>query len=87
MALDIKETAYRNLLENTALLSPINGVVTARNYDSGDMYSGGNPIYTVEEIRPVKLMVNVSESLFTKVKKGHEVDIRTGCVRRRGFQG
>ena len=41
MALDIKETAYRNLLENTALLSPINGVVTARNYDSGDMYSGG----------------------------------------------
>ena len=76
MALDIKETAYRNLLENTALLSPINGVVTVRNYDNGDMYSGGNPIYTVEEIRPVKLMVNVSESLFTKVKKGHEVDIR-----------
>lgn len=38
MALDIKETAYRNLLENTALLSPINGVVTARNYDSGDRY-------------------------------------------------
>ena len=31
MALDIKETAYRNLLENTSLLSPINGVVTARN--------------------------------------------------------
>ena len=48
MALDIKETAYRNLLENTALLSPINGVVTARNYDSGDMYSGGEPVLVVE---------------------------------------
>ena len=87
MALDIKETAYRNLLENTALLSPINGVVTARNYDSGDMYSGGNPIYTVEEIRPVKLMVNVSESLFTKVKKGHEVDIRLDVYGDEVFKG
>ena len=87
MALDIKETAYRNLLENTALLSPINGVVTARNYDNGDMYSGGNPIYTVEEIRPVKLMVNVSESLFTKVKKGHEVDIRLDVYGDEVFKG
>ena len=44
MQLDVKKTAYKNLLENTALLSPINGVVTARNYDNGDMYSGGNPV-------------------------------------------
>lgn len=41
MSLDIRKTSYNNLLENTSLLSPINGVVTARNYDSGDMYSGG----------------------------------------------
>jgi len=71
----------------TQLLSPISGVVTARNYDSGDMYSGGNPIYTVEEIRPVKLMVNVSESLFTKVKKGHEVDIRLDVYGDEVFKG
>ena len=73
-SLEVARETYKNLVENTQLLSPISGIVTARNYDSGDMYSGGNPIYTVEEIRPVKLMVNVSESLFTKVKKGHEVD-------------
>lgn len=69
------------------MLSPISGIVTARNYDSGDMYSGGNPIYTVEEIRPVKLMVNVSESLFTKVKKGHEVDIRLDVYGDEVFKG
>ena len=56
--------------------SPINGIVTARNYDSGDMYSGGDPIFTVEQIRPVKLMINVSESFFTKVKKGMDVDVK-----------
>ena len=48
MALDVQKTTYKNLLENTALLSPINGVVTARNYDNGDMYSGGNPVLVVE---------------------------------------
>lgn len=30
-ALDVRRTSYNNLLENTQLLSPIHGVVTARN--------------------------------------------------------
>ena len=74
--LDVSRATYKNLQENTQLLSPITGIVTARNYDSGDMYSGGSPIFTVEQIRPVKLLINVSQSLFTKVKKGKDVDIR-----------
>lgn len=39
--LDVSRATYKNLQENTQLLSPITGIVTARNYDSGDMYSGG----------------------------------------------
>ena len=74
MQLDVKQTAYDNLVENTFLLSPINGVITARNYDNGDMYSGGSPVLVVEQITPVKLMINVSETYFTKVKKGEPVD-------------
>ena len=76
MQLDVKETAYKNLLENTSLLSPISGVVTARNYDNGDMYSGGDPVLVVEQITPVKLLINVSEIYFTKVKKGAPVDVK-----------
>lgn len=31
------------------------------------MYSGGNPVFIiVEDIQPVKLLVHVSESYFTK---------------------
>ncbi|MDR0430916.1 MAG: efflux RND transporter periplasmic adaptor subunit [Tannerellaceae bacterium] len=75
-ALDVSKTAYQNLLENNKLLSPISGVVTARNYDNGDMYGGALPVYTVQQFRPVKLMVNVSESYFTRVKKGMNVDVR-----------
>ena len=76
MALDVQKTTYKNLLENTALLSPINGVVTARNYDNGDMYSGGDPVLVVEQITPVKLMINVSEGYFAKVKKGSPVAVK-----------
>lgn len=85
--IEISRAIYKNLHENTQLLSPISGIVTARNYDSGDMYSGGNPIYTIEEIRPVKLKVNVSESLFTKVKKGNEVDIKLDVYGDEIFKG
>lgn len=87
MTLDVRETSYKNMLENTALLSPINGVVTARNYDSGDMYAGGTPVLTVEQIMPVKLMINVSETYFTKVKKGQSVKIKVDVYENEAFEG
>ena len=87
MNLDIRETSYKNLLENTSLLSPINGVVTARNYDNGDMYSGGEPVLVVEQITPVKLYINVSEGYFTKVKKGAPVSVKVDVYGDEEFEG
>lgn len=69
---DVAKSSYDNLLENTTLVSPVSGVVSARNYDNGDM-TGSNPVLVVEQIRPVKIMINVSESLFSKVKRGMKV--------------
>ena len=74
MSLDVAETQYKNIMENTQLLSPIDGIVTARNYDNGDLYAGA-AILTVEQISPVKLMVNVSENYYSKVKKGDKAAI------------
>ena len=69
MLLDVNETMYANRLENTQLLSPISGVVTARNYDNGDM-PGNMPILTIESLSPVKMIINVSENYYPRVKKG-----------------
>lgn len=71
---EVGKATYENLLENTTLTAPISGIVTARNYDKGDM-TGGLPVLVIEQIRPVKIMINVSESLFAKVKKGMKVYI------------
>lgn len=87
MALDVMQTSYNNLLENTSLLSPINGIVTARNYDNGDMYSGGTPVLTVEQITPVKLIINVSEGYFTKVHKGAPVSVKLDVYGDEVFEG
>lgn len=87
MQLDVQETSYKNLLENTSLLSPVTGVVTARNYDNGDMYSGGQPVLTVEQITPVKLLINVSETYFTKVKKGAPVNVKLDVFGDEEFTG
>lgn len=73
--LDVAKTAYENLKENTRLVSPINGIVTARNYDSGDMI-GGEPVVTIEQMSPVKLLVNVSENFYTRVRKGMDVNVK-----------
>ena len=74
MSLEVAETQYKNIMENTQLLSPIDGIVTARNYDNGDLYAGA-AILTVEQIRPVKLLVNVSENYYSKVQKGDKAII------------
>lgn len=74
MSLDVTQSQYNNIMENTQLLSPIDGIVTARNYDNGDLYAG-SAILTVEQIRPVKLLVNVSENYYSKVKKGDKAVI------------
>lgn len=87
LAYNISKTNFDNLLENTVLLSPINGVVTARNYDDGDMFNMGQPLYVVEEIRPVKLKVNVSEGLYTKIKKGMLVDVQLDVFGDEVFKG
>jgi len=87
MNLDIRRTAYNNLLENTQLVSPVTGIITARNYDNGDMYSGGNPVLTVERISPVKLLINVSETYFPLVKPGAPASIRLDVYGDEVFEG
>ena len=84
---NVAKTQVDNLIENTTLLSPIDGVVTARNYDAGDMYAMAAPIFTVEQIRPVKLLVAVSESDYSKVAKGKKVSVKADALPELTFEG
>ncbi len=85
--LDQAETSLKNLQENTYLISPISGVVTAKNYDNGDMFSGQLPVLTVMQINPLKVIVNVSETYFPKVRIGMGVDISFDAFPNQRFNG
>lgn len=83
---DVAQTTYDNLLENTQLISPISGVVTQRNYDSGDLF-GGLPVVQVQQITPVKMNINISETLFKKVKVGTPVSVKVDAYGDEEFKG
>ena len=87
LSYNITKTQVENLLENTVLRSPINGIVTARNYDAGDLYAMSAPIYVVEQVKPVKLLVAISEADYTKVKKGDSVEVAADALPGKTFYG
>lgn len=84
--LNVLKTQFAQLSRNAQLVAPISGVVTARNYDDGDMY-GGQPILTIEQTNPVKVMVNISEVHYKEVKRGQTVNISLDAYNGETFQG
>ena len=84
--LDVAKKNLDNRLENTILVSPIDGVISARNYDDGDMY-GGQAILVVEQIKPVKMKINISESYFAKTNKNLDVTLTFEAYGDEEFKG
>jgi RND family efflux transporter MFP subunit len=84
--IDMLKAAIRNIEDNTHLKSPINGIITARNYDNGDVF-GQLPILTVQQLNSLKVIINVSESYFTKIKVGMTVKINFDVYENEDFTG
>lgn len=85
--LDAARTQLANVMENTVLVSPISGVVTARNYDPGDM-TGSMPVLSVGQLSPrVKVMINVSETDLTLVRRGMPVKVNFDAFDGEEFNG
>ena len=84
--LEVNKKSLMSRLENTILVSPIDGVVSARNYDNGDMY-GSQPILVVEQISPVKLKINVNESHYAKTHKNLDVKLNFQTYGDEEFKG
>lgn len=86
MSLDVNRTALNNLIENTRLVSPIDGYITARNYDEGDLYQA-QAILQVQSIKPVKMLIDVSETFFSKVAVGNKVSVTVDAYPGETFSG
>ena len=83
---DATARAIRTMQENTVLTSPVSGVVTAKNYDAGDL-PAGLPVLTIEQQNPLKVIVNVNESEYPHVKRGMPVTVKFGTYGDETFNG
>ena len=84
--LDLQKEVVENLRKNSTIKSPISGVVTARNFENGDLFAS-MPILHIMQINKLKVMANVSEQYFTKVKVGDKVDINVDIFPGETFEG
>lgn len=86
-AVQSARTNYNTIASNTRLVSPIHGVITARNYDAGDVTTPTLPIFVVEQLNPVRLKIYLPEKYYSKVAKGKKVAIRTETLPDETFEG
>lgn len=84
--LDVQREVIANLKKNIEVRSPISGVVTARNYESGDLFAS-QPILHVMQIDPLKVIVNISEQFFRNVKLGMPVSLKVDIFPDQEFSG
>ena len=84
--LEVTKKTLDSRTENTMLICPIDGVITARNYDDGDMY-GGQAILVVEQTSPVKMKINVSESYYAMTNKNLDVTLTFEAYGDEEFKG
>ena len=61
---------------NTFVKAPFEGVISAKNYEDGELYSG-QPILVLTQISSLKALISVPESYFPNVKQGMKVEIRS----------
>lgn len=73
--LSTKES-YEMLEKNIVYKAPFSGVVTAKNYEDGELFSGA-PVVRLEELNTLKVYIDIPESYFRLVKKGMKVNIKS----------
>ena len=66
--------AERNLADAT-IISPVDGEITRKHVEVGELVEAGTPLFDVAKIDRVKVVVHVSELEITRLHKGQEAEI------------
>lgn len=64
----------RFLEQNTFVKAQFSGVISAKNYEDGEMYTGA-PILMLTQINRLKAIINIPETYFPMIKQGMKVTL------------
>lgn len=78
--------ALSEQLEKGALTAPISGIVTAVNYDKGDLYMQG-AILTIQDCSQFEIEAQIGEYDISDIQKGQKVLIKTEATREQELEG
>ena len=84
--LNLQKEVVDNLRKNSTIVSPLTGIVTARNFESGDLFAQ-MPILHIMQINQLKVMANISEQYYRTVKVGQKVEIEVDIFPGEVFEG
>ena len=74
LSFDQTAESLRFLEQNIYVKAKFSGVISAKNYEDGELYSG-QAILTLTQINVLRALVNIPESYYPLVHKGMNVDI------------
>lgn len=74
-------------LDSTVLLSPIDGVVSRKRIEEGQLVQRGQPVLVINDPTDVWVLANIKESYIREVVVGNPVNIDVDAYPHRRFQG
>jgi len=84
--LDVQKNSIAFLEKNTRIIAPFSGVITAKNFENGELYSGIQPIVTIAQLNDLKALVNIPESFYPTVKMGMKANVKSDIYKDQSFK-
>ena len=77
----------RKRLDDTAIVTPLSGVVTERNVKLSDLVSTTQPLFKVVDLYILEAEVHIPEQDYAKVRAGQETTMKIDAFPERSFVG
>jgi membrane fusion protein (multidrug efflux system) len=77
----------RQSLQDTVLRSPIDGVISRKRVEEGQLVQNGQPVLVISDPKDVWILANIKESYIREVAVGKPVDITVDAYPDRHFEG
>lgn len=61
---------------NTYVKAPFNGIISAKNYEDGELYAG-QPIVVITQVDKLKALIAIPETYVPRVKEGMKMIVKT----------
>jgi len=74
-------------ISNSTITSPIDGIVTNRNINPGEITSVSSPLFTVADVATLKLQGNVSQDDVVRMQVGDAVKVIVDALSTRPYSG